>query len=234
MKKVTFLTIVFLATTYGAFSQWSNNGDKVITDEKVEVKADGNEEILRLYGDNKDIDFSMGHARDGYGFYWRYRGTQSGNNNDMEFWANNQTSTDRLVYRVKQDGNISFEQKVGIGTTSTGSHLLAVDGSIGAREIIVEGNSWSDFVFEEGYELPSLQQVENYISKKGHLKDIPSAVEIENNGIPLGEMDALLLQKIEELTLYVIEINKQNQDLQREIESLSNANKDLQSLLKNK
>ena len=97
---------------------------------------------------------------------------------------------------------------VGIGTLTTGSHKLAVEGSIGAREIKVEATGWSDFVFYNDYQLPTLTEVENHIKEKGHLKDIPSAKEVEKNGFFLGEMDAKLLQKIEELTLYTIEQEK--------------------------
>jgi len=104
---------------------------------------------------------------------------------------------------------------VGIGTANTGSHKLAIEGSIGAREIKVEANEWSDFVFEKEYHLPSLKEVENYIKEKGHLKNIPSAEEVEENGIFLGEMNAKLLQKIEELTLYTISQEKKIQKVEK-------------------
>tara|TARA_R110000796_G_scaffold250650_2_gene380107 strand:+ start:4294 stop:4599 length:306 start_codon:yes stop_codon:yes gene_type:complete len=94
---------------------------------------------------------------------------------------------------------------------------LAVEGSIGAREIKVEVSAWSDFVFEKNYDLPTLKEVEQHINKKGHLKDIPSAQEVKENGIQLGEMNAKLLQKIEELTLYVIQLNKENQEIKKQL-----------------
>ena len=115
--------------------------------------------------------------------------------------------------------------KVGIGTRTMGDHRLAVEGSIGAREIKVEANGWSDFVFEKEYNLPSLKEVESHIKEKGHLKDIPSAEEVEQNGIFLGEMNAKLLQKIEELTLYTIQ-------QQKEIETLKTMNSKLIELQK--
>lgn len=99
--------------------------------------------------------------------------------------------------------------QVGVGTSDMGSHKLAVEGSIGAREIKVEATGWSDFVFEKEYNLPTLKEVEEHIHKKGHLKDIPSAADVEENGIFLGEMDSKLLQKIEELTLYTIQQEKE-------------------------
>jgi hypothetical protein len=108
----------------------------------------------------------------------------------------------------------STNNHIGIGTTdSTGSHRLAVEGSIGAREIKVEANSWSDFVFFDNYNLPTLNQVENFINENGHLKDIPSAKEVKENGIYLGEMNSKLLQKIEELTLYTIAQEKKIKEL---------------------
>lgn len=116
---------------------------------------------------------------------------------------------------------------VGIGTASTDAYKLAVDGTIGAREIRVETAAWSDFVFYDDYKLPTLQEVEKHIKEKGHLKDIPSAKEVEQNGIYLGEMNAKLLQKIEELTLYIITQEKKIKSLENQnlrIEKLENEN----------
>ncbi len=123
-------------------------------------------------------------------------------------YGNNKTLT------LRHDGN------VGIGTTETGTHKLAVDGTIGAREIKVEAGAWSDFVFNKDYDLKDLEEVENYIKVNNHLPDIPSEQEVKENGIQLGEMDAKLLQKIEELTLYMIEINKEVKSLKEENELL--------------
>lgn len=121
-------------------------------------------------------------------------------------------------FNIKTDGN------VGIGTTNPGIWKLAVNGNIRAKEIKVE-TGWSDFVFENGYKLPTLKDVEKHIKEKGHLKDIPSAKEVEKNGIFLGEMDSKLLQKIEELTLYTIQQEK-------EIKSLKSMNSKLLELQK--
>ncbi|MGS2765209.1 hypothetical protein [Sinomicrobium sp. M5D2P9] len=121
-------------------------------------------------------------------------------------------------WRIYKDGNrflINSNGNVGIGTSNPGSWKLAVNGNIRAKEIKVE-TGWSDFVFEEGYNLPTLEEVEQHIKEKGHLKDVPSAREVEENGVFLGEMDARLLQKIEELTLYILEQNKQIKKLEEE------------------
>ncbi|MNY14409.1 hypothetical protein D3C86_1475850 [compost metagenome] len=96
---------------------------------------------------------------------------------------------------------------VGIGT-SLPSERLAVNGNIRAREIKVENGNWPDYVFARDYQLPTLQEMEKHIKDKGHLPGIPSASEVKANGIDLGEMNAKLLQKIEELTLYIIDLEK--------------------------
>jgi len=75
---------------------------------------------------------------------------------------------------------------------------------------------WADYVFKEDYHLPTLEEVEKHIKEKGHLINIPSAKEVNDNGIQLGEMNKLLLEKIEELTLYIIKQEK-DADLQKEI-----------------
>ncbi|MBE99905.1 hypothetical protein [Flavobacterium coralii] len=107
-----------------------------------------------------------------------------------------------------------------IGTTSysDGSEFynLSVNGAIRADRVKVY-TTWADYVFEEDYKLPTLEEVERHIEEKGHLIDIPSAAEVEEKGIELGEMNKLLLQKIEELTLYTIELNKQVQELKSQM-----------------
>ncbi len=103
---------------------------------------------------------------------------------------------------------------VGIGTSSPGTYKLAVNGNIRAKEVKVE-TGWADYVFEKGYHLPSLEEVEKHINEKGHLINIPSASEVQVNGIDLGDMNRLLLEKIEELTLYIIEQEKRIQILEK-------------------
>jgi hypothetical protein len=129
-----------------------------------------------------------------YGFRWLFR---SPSNND----SNGQHLLSEYM-RLNQDGNL------GIGTTNPGIYKLAVKGKIRAEEIKVE-TGWADYVFKEGYDLPTLEEVEQHIKETGHLINIPSAKEVEENGIELGEMNKLLLEKIEELTLYVIELKKE-------------------------
>ncbi|WP_194150830.1 hypothetical protein [Flavobacterium pectinovorum] len=98
----------------------------------------------------------------------------------------------------------------GIGTINP-KNKLDVNGTIHSQEVKVDMNGWSDFVFKKEYNLPTLKEVENHIAEKGHLENIPSEKEVLKNGINLGEMNAKLLQKIEELTLYMIEMKKVNE-----------------------
>ncbi|MBW6481456.1 MAG: hypothetical protein K0B10_00195 [Vicingaceae bacterium] len=105
---------------------------------------------------------------------------------------------------------------VGIGTTAVNGAKLSVEGVIRARRVNVDAASivWSDFVFEPNYNLMSLIQLENFIVKNKHLPDVPSATEVKEKGIDLAQMDAILLQKIEELTLYIIEQDKRINELE--------------------
>ncbi|MCV9932815.1 hypothetical protein OIU80_11020 [Flavobacterium sp. LS1R47] len=110
------------------------------------------------------------------------------------------------------DGN------VGIGTINP-KNKLDVNGTIHSKEVKVDLLGWSDFVFKKEYNLPTLEEVEKHINEKGHLENIPSEEEVLKNGINLGEMNAKLLQKIEELTLYSIQQSKEIQTLKEENKS---------------
>jgi len=113
---------------------------------------------------------------------------------------------------INRNGN------VGIGTSNPGIYKLAVEGIIGAREVKVTTDSWADFVFKPNYNLRPLSEVEQFIKANNHLPEIPSEAEVKENGIGLGEMNAKLLQKVEELTLYLIEQNKEIIEMKKENE----------------
>jgi hypothetical protein len=94
---------------------------------------------------------------------------------------------------------------VGIGTTDTKGYKLAVNGDAMFTKIKVKSYaSWPDYVFRKDYELPSLQQVKAYVDEHQHLPDMPAAAEVEKEGLDVAEMNRKLLQKVEELTLYII------------------------------
>lgn len=108
------------------------------------------------------------------------------------------------LFTVRNSGN------VGIGTPNPQS-LLSVNGTITAKQVTVTQLGWSDYVFEPSYKLRSLPAVESYIQANRHLPDVPSAAEVGKNGVDIGETQASLLRKIEELTLYAIAQEKQLQ-----------------------
>lgn len=107
---------------------------------------------------------------------------------------------------------------VGIGTSNP-TRPLEVNGAIRAKEIIVE-SGWADFVFDSDFKLRPLAEVESHIKTYRRLPDIPSETEVKENGIGLSEMNTKLLQKVEELTLYVIQQQKELMQMKKELESL--------------
>ena len=127
----------------------------------------------------------------------------------------------------KNKGNILLNNNgsVGIGTGTTTiptTAKLAVNGKILATEVEVAlVANWSDYVFNDDYKLKSLNDVETFIKENKHLPNVPSAVEVAEKGINVAEMDAILLRKIEELTLYMIDLKKENQELKVMLESLN-------------
>jgi hypothetical protein len=119
--------------------------------------------------------------------------------------------------RINSFGNVS------IGIADPQGYMLAVNGSAIATSVTVKlHGSWPDYVFKKDYQLPSLLKVKTYIDKNQHLPDMPSEQEVAKTGINLGEMNKLLVKKVEELTLYVIKENQQNQEQQQVNEEQKN------------
>lgn len=108
---------------------------------------------------------------------------------------------------------------VGIGTDNP-QEELSVKGKIRAHEIKVETANWPDYVFKPEYQLPSLIETEQFIKENGHLPEIPKASEVEANGLSLGEMNKLMMKKIEELTLHLIEKDKEITEINKVLKKL--------------
>ena len=107
----------------------------------------------------------------------------------------------------------------GIGDQTVKANVnlrLFADGLLMAKEVKVTLTGWPDYVFGADYRLRSLSETEAYIREHGHLPDVPSATEVEEGGLSLGEMNKVLLQKVEELTLHVIELQKQIDELKNQ------------------
>ncbi|MGJ1404174.1 hypothetical protein ACR79N_00565 [Sphingobacterium siyangense] len=111
---------------------------------------------------------------------------------------------------------VGFNGRVGIGTSAP-QETLSVNGKIRAQEVKIETANWPDYVFADGYQLPTLKETAVFIEKNKHLPGVPKAAEVEENGQFLGEMNKILLQKIEEITLHLIEQQQQIKDLQDRI-----------------
>lgn len=124
------------------------------------------------------------------------------------FTVNNSARVDAIS--VVPNGN------VGIGTADTKGYKLAVNGSIRSSEVKVEADNWPDYVFEQKYHLVPLNELKTYIDQNKHLPEMPSALEVNKSGINLGEIVTVQTKKIEELTLYLIEKDKQFDNLQKD------------------
>ncbi|HPI00288.1 MAG TPA: hypothetical protein PK772_08160 [Chitinophagaceae bacterium] len=112
--------------------------------------------------------------------------------------------------RINYDGN------VGIGTT-TPTEKLSVNGNIKAKKLIVTQTGWADYVFDKAYTLMPVDSLSTYIKTHKHLPEMPTTKDVQNNGVDVGNNQALLLKKIEELTLYIIEQHKEIEALKKKI-----------------
>ncbi|WP_413511666.1 hypothetical protein [Myroides odoratus] len=136
------------------------------------------------------------------------------------FGNENKNSTNNFKFTTKTINETYASTKlfignngnVGIGTEIPDAKL-AVNGDIHAKEVRIDLTGWPDYVFENTYVLPTIEEVEQHINEKGHLINIPSAYEVETSGLHVSEMIKKQQEKIEELTLYIIELNKQLQEV---------------------
>jgi len=119
------------------------------------------------------------------------------NSGAYQFYTFNNGSIVPAV-KILSNGNM------GIGITNP-QNKLDVNGRIHSQSVLIDMNGWSDYVFKKDYKLPSLSDVKNYIDQNQHLPEIPSEQQITKDGLNLGEMNKLLMKKVEELTLYMIE-----------------------------
>nr|WP_315202951.1 tail fiber protein [uncultured Flavobacterium sp.] len=161
---------------------------------------------------------------------YNYQSIEAGAIDFLDFNSNRHASS--IAFRAKNASNVPEEfmrivgqdGNVGIGTTIPDSKLT-VNGNIHAKEVRIDTSiPVPDYVFANDYKLKTLQEVEAYIKENSHLPEIPSASEIEKNGLMLAEMNMALLKKMEEMTLYMIEQEKKNNIQSKEIEALKKEN----------
>lgn len=139
----------------------------------------------------------------------------------LSFWVHpSQTYSHAPIEAMR----IGLNGNVGIGADPTVSYKLAVDGDIASTgDVRANVTNWPDYVFEENYELLTLEEVDAFIQEAHHLPAVPSEREVMENGVRLAEMNATLLQKIEEMTLYMIDMNKRLKKLEKQNAELKKA-----------
>lgn len=193
------------------------NGDAILGGSYL-IGSFGGERILQLQGNSGAI-MSMRTTSPVNGFD-TYLGTS---------WLNMNLVSGTMFFSTDYSARMMIlnNGNIGIGTTESGmlsnpnGYKLAVNGKIGAKEVQVENTSstWADYVFDPNYKLMPLRDVENFVKVNKHLPEIPSADEVKTHGHKLGEMDVLLLKKVEELTLHVIELKKEIEELKKKTTS---------------
>jgi hypothetical protein len=210
----TSAPILRLSSGTATFNQnikfsFENNGNLGIgtatPGEKLSLYTAGNTKVVTQYGNGTGSGFTVGMNTDGNALVWH-----ATTGKIITFGTNN---VERM--RIIANGNI------GIGTIAP-DYKLDVLGTIRAHDVLINTQKTADFVFAPDYCLRPLAEVEQFITDHRHLPEIAPAADMLQNGVNMGEFQIQLLQKIEELTLYVIELKKENEAQQKEIDELKN------------
>lgn len=184
-------------------------------------------------GSGGDGNIFIGHQA-GYDLY----------NNENKLYIENSSSNSPLIWGDFAQDQLKFNAKVGVGygfgnyPTTAGSinvsnYNLFVKGGILTEEVRVSLNTtWADYVFYKDYNLKSLEEVEQFIVENGHLPNVPSGKQVKEDGIELGEIAKIQQEKIEELTLYIIEQNKINEKQNTELAKQRKEIEELKTVLK--
>jgi hypothetical protein len=194
----------------GGGSQWTTSGTNVYfsTSGNVGIGTASPSAKLNVYNSGSATQVIFGNSSTGSGgFTSLLAGTSADANGYGYLQAIKSSGTSLGDIILNKDGG-----NVGVGTTTTDAKL-SVKGQVHAQEVKVDLNGAiaPDYVFERDYKLSSLEEIKNYIDQNKHLPEVPSAKEMEKNGVQLGEMNMLLLKKIEELTLLMIKMKQENE-----------------------
>ena len=208
------------------------------TDTKIRLSSTGNGSDqpanLSLWASEPGVTYygtGIGYNVNGSPYYGRLDNTRGSSYirflpGETKFQFQNTAGSNIDALTIKENGFVG----IGIGS-GIPDQLLTVNGTIHAKEIIVTVDVPSDFVFNTSYKLMPLNEVEKYVTTNSHLPEIPSAAEIKKNGLSMGEMQNKLLQKVEELTLYMIDqqkiINMQSAQISQQNTKIENLEKKL-------
>lgn len=163
---------------------------------------------VRLY-DSSGIEFATGNRHFALVAAGKY----------LYFSHSNPSGSEGLNHFMVTDGSTG-NVSIG-GTTPPTNYKLVVEGSLGAKRVVVRQNGWADYVFHPDYQLPTLPEVEQFVTKEKHLEGIPSEKEVLEKGLDLGDFNKQLLKKVEELTLYMIQLNKHLDNMNQQVHDLN-------------
>ncbi|MFL9483220.1 hypothetical protein ACI6Q2_10630 [Chitinophagaceae bacterium LWZ2-11] len=196
-------------------------GQSLGNDLLVRGSITGNYEISVSASKNEGGDIAIQNPTKtaaGTANVWRIYNMTGQYGNSLQFWAYGNVENGGVNrFTLMDNGN------VGIGTTSP-TDKLSVNGTILSKKIKVTQQNWPDYVFDSSYTLAPLSQVEQFIKNNKHLPDVPSAKEVADKGLDVGDNQAVLLKKIEELTLYMIEQNRKMDAQSKQIEEVKKVN----------
>ncbi len=231
MRKIALIVITLFTVTIVAFAQDQTVTGNLKVNQSITTRAD-------IYVGEFEVPGKMGLGPKLYlggtdfntDFVWLSKFVSDNGRTELRINVGDDSGiSDRFVVgNIKWDSNNTWKDwfivsEFGVGIkTSNPTCALDVAGTIRAKEVKVEATGWSDFVFGKDYDLPKLSEVEKHINDKQHLPGIPSEKEVLENGVNVVDMQAKLLQKIEELTLYVIDLKKENEGLQKRVQQLEN------------
>ncbi|WP_192350283.1 hypothetical protein [Algoriphagus sp. Y33] len=223
MTKTPLLTIAFIVLSFSLFGQTNtfptsgNAGIGTLSPAyPLHVKTSTSANRARFEFGGKTVDIaSYGATSEPYGnaggiFMSGQDGfIMTGSGNNLRFITNSGGYAERM--RILSNGN------VGINTKNP-TYLLSVNGTIGAREVNITTAGWADYVFDDTYPLKPLEEVQKFYQTNGHLENIPTEKEVMANGVNLSEMAVKLLEKVEELTVYLVEQNERIKVLEAQLE----------------
>ncbi|CAM4114772.1 hypothetical protein SAMN06265348_103284 [Pedobacter westerhofensis] len=255
MKKIYLLILSSLGLSSASNAQWQNQGIDLFTLNSGSVGIGtqipssyvhgGNNKVLEIFNPNTVLNsqshlvLSTGSVLNGGSagtLTWISKNSQA--SKAMAYIACYQegdattNASGGIAFATSDGGDLTHRMyigkngNVGIGPgTKNLSERLSVNGTIRAVEIKVENKNWPDYVFKDDYGRPSLKEIAVQIKNTGHLPGIPSAEEVKSKGVELGDMNARLLKKIEELTLYLIDKDKELDSLKERMNKIEANNK---------